>query len=162
MTHQEKIAFIRAKCIARNPSIIEFPRFPEDSETVEAIKVLAKIANRNHVTKEIKYLGAINLKQYEEEKRTAYVRELEQRYPSRRPIRLADVLMVLPETRKQTNPFGHEYTESIYYSIATDGAFLWETSDEGSNGMSKCKWNLYESLEEQDEQTIDFIHELLK
>lgn len=150
MTHQEKLAFIRAKCIASNPSIIEFPRFPEDSETAEAIKVLAKIANTHLVTKEIEYLGAIDLEKYEEEKRTAYVRELEQRYPSRRPIRLSDVLNAIM------------HTEHVVCIASNERFELFDKAKNEWVQQFKTWYLANDDLNAQDPETISFLYDVLK
>jgi len=140
LTIQEKREAIRQACIKLNPSITAFPRFPEDSEIVKAIKVLREIVETNHVTEDLTKVAAYCVERYKEEYQTAYIRELEQKYPSRRPIRLADIILIAKKV-------GYNTTEEWFKVL----------------GRVTDQWNLRnDDLSNQEPKLIDFIYDLIK
>lgn len=137
MNKEQKIQFIREKCIEANPSI---------KDLVFGCDVIVKgIANDNPgceydivVDDRIKE-GRIGLGYFGE----VPISELE---IIGREIRLADVLLAMP-------------TNSIFV-CAKDGYIGHD--EEMIKGHFKVQWNLLnDSLTDQEEPTIDFIYELL-
>lgn len=154
MTTQEKIEAIRKECIRVNPSITTLPRFPEDSDAARAVVALSRIVDTSAITEDMRSFATVAIKQYEDEKRAAYTRELEQRYPSLRPIGLADVLLAIPK-------WSNEKMESLAilgFNYGNPNVVLIMDS---KHTHPRAEWNLLKPLEDQEESTIDFIYDVL-
>lgn len=140
---EQNLQKIREACIAANPGIKAFPTFPEDSDTKKALLALYKIVGTQS-NENVEETATMYLKAYEDDKKAAYVRELEGRYPGRL-IRLADILLA--------------YRIRHFPGAAGKMSLL----ERPRVSDIVAQWNLLQDdLSLQSEETITFLVELLK
>lgn len=160
MTTQQKREAIRQDCIAANPEIVElkFGCFITDKHTI-LISQGGDFGNEilqtfDTDTEEVGGIFASHIDDGSGGSRLETVDDLIESGELEiigRPIRLADVLLAIKEP------------EDKVYCVAVCGRFYWSYADSDSHYISTgAQWNLRKnSLDDQDEPTIDFIHSIL-
>lgn len=152
-TREQNIEIIREACIAANPEIVALPSFPEDSDARRAILALERMIGRNHENRDFSETARLYVRAYEEERRTAYVRELEGKYPARRPIRLADVLLAI-----SANTYDAGYGDTVLNLLGIDCCVSCHTRGAASQQL----WNLRaDDITLQSNKTLTFLADLL-
>lgn len=139
MTTQQKIAFIREACIKANPEIVELKI---GSHVLWGEHGLGGcILQRNYAGNYLIRVEGMGT--------TTTIKERQITKIIGRPVRLADVLLA---------------SKGMIHDIENDGEYMrtFELHEDGSHDL-QIFWNLRkDSLEDQSEDTIEFIYSLLK
>lgn len=138
MTTQEKIEAIRLVCIVANPEIVEL-KFGCMLDFGDGLEIFVKeIGDGSYLTNLGRYHGQITRSQI-----------------IGRPIHLADILLAMNGNEKALD-YGLVPSWNCDYV-----RFVFQDENAGSFMGDEPVWWLKKSFEDQDEQTIDFIHGLL-
>lgn len=167
MTHQDKIAFIRQKAIEANPEIVELKFGCEVvlDKNKKSIALSEDLQGRMHffsIHHPVSELQAIGLE---------LIKNGEIKIIGR-PVRLADVLLAIGNHQdkwRETNWFTWVFPVAQELGKSGEWAnFCGYSHDKGwalLTNKDKCPvgWNLRaDDLEDQSEDTIEFIYSLLK
>ena len=152
---------IKQACVKANPGIKALPTFPDDSNVRKAIIALENMMSIKYIDDhDFKETAAMNIRVYEEERRAAYTRELEQKYPGH-PIRLADVLLAQRAWWKQ-HALKNHYIDNADDEEGLREVLLESDSFEGERLGILENWNLFtDTLDSQSDETITFLANLL-
>lgn len=130
---KQKLKTIKDACVKANPDIMKLPYSDED------IEFLKEQLRRCSYTEDIRD-AQYDLNRAIEENRSSVGRD----------IRLADIVLMLA---REVKPNPELEMHSLQISI----------SKRSTHGRDNCLWNLLkDNLEEQSNETIDFIYQLIK